>query len=150
MREVLACEADDEARVVVEVAAPQPARLLGEAEGPLEAEALEAVVADIDRSGADVVWVGLGVPKQEKWMARMRDRLQVPVMCGVGAAFDFHSGRVPMAPAWMQQRGLEWVYRTAQEPRRLLPRYLIHNPRFVAKIAVQLLRERFGRRRRLS
>ena len=61
-------------------------------------------------------------------MARMRDRLDVPVMCGVGAAFDFHAGRVSMAPAWMQERGLEWIYRIAQEPRRLLRRYLSTQP----------------------
>jgi len=75
-------------------------------------------------------------------MARMRDRLEVPVMCGVGAAFDFHAGRVSQAPEWMQQRGLEWTYRIAQEPRRLLPRYLQYNPRFVAAFTKQLLIER--------
>ena len=75
-----------------------------------------------------MLWVGIGVPKQEKWMARMRDRLEVPVMCGVGAAFDFHAGRVSQAPRWMQERGLEWIYRIAQEPRRLLPRYLLLQP----------------------
>ena len=64
-------------------------------------------------------------------MARMRERLDVPVMCGVGAAFDFHAGRISQAPRWMQERGLEWIYRIAQEPRRLLPRYLRYNPRFV-------------------
>ena len=63
------------------------------------------------RRSPDVLWVGIGVPKQEKWMAHMRDRLDVPVMCGVGAAFDFHAGRIPMAPRWMQDHGLEWVYR---------------------------------------
>jgi N-acetylglucosaminyldiphosphoundecaprenol N-acetyl-beta-D-mannosaminyltransferase len=90
----------------------------------------------------DVLWVGIGVPKQEKWMARMSERLEVPVMCGVGAAFDFHAGRVPMAPRWMQKHGLEWLYRTAQEPTRLLPRYLSTNPRFVASFARQYLAER--------
>jgi N-acetylglucosaminyldiphosphoundecaprenol N-acetyl-beta-D-mannosaminyltransferase len=108
----------------------------------LRAEEESFVAAQINEIEPDVVWVGIGVPKQEKWMARMRDRLAVPVMCGVGAAFDFHSGRVPMAPAWMQQRGLEWVYRTAQEPRRLLPRYLKTNPRFVLGVGRQYLAER--------
>jgi N-acetylglucosaminyldiphosphoundecaprenol N-acetyl-beta-D-mannosaminyltransferase len=75
-------------------------------------------------------------------MAHMRARLEVPVMCGVGAAFDFHSGRIPQAPEWMQDRGLEWAYRVSQEPRRLLPRYLYYNPRFVAAFARQLGRER--------
>ena len=60
--------------------------------------------ADINASGADVVWVGTGQPKQEKWMAEMRDRLDAPILAGVGAAFDFHAGLVPQAPAWMQRR----------------------------------------------
>jgi N-acetylglucosaminyldiphosphoundecaprenol N-acetyl-beta-D-mannosaminyltransferase len=100
------------------------------------------VAADIARSGADVVWVGLGVPKQEKWMARMRESLDAPVLVGVGAAFDFHAGLVPQAPAWMQRVGLEWLFRLAQEPRRLWRRYLRYNPRFVAGFARQWLRSR--------
>src|SRR5215211_3489113 len=104
-----------------------------------------ALAAQINAHKPDVLWVGIGVPKQEKWMARMRERLDVPVMCAVGAAFDFNAGRISQAPNWMQDRGLEWTYRIAQEPRRLLPRYLIHNPRFVLRIAGQLVRERlFG------
>ena len=109
---------------------------------PLTAEEEDKVSAEINAARPDVLWVGIGVPKQEKWMAHMRERLDVPVMCGVGAAFDFHAGRVSMAPRWMQERGLEWVYRTAQEPRRLLPRYLYTNPRFVAGFARQYLAER--------
>jgi N-acetylglucosaminyldiphosphoundecaprenol N-acetyl-beta-D-mannosaminyltransferase len=117
---------------------------------PLTAEEEESVARQIDAARPDVVWVGIGVPKQEKWMARMRESIEAPVLAAVGAAFDFHAGRVSMAPQWMQDRGLEWTYRIAQEPRRLLPRYLIHNPRFVAKIAAQLARERLRRRRRIS
>ena len=109
-----------------------------------EAEELE-LVARINRDRPDVLWVGIGVPKQEKWMLRMRDRLDVPVMAAVGAAFDFHAGRISQAPAWMQQRGLEWSYRVAQEPRRLLPRYLYYNPAFLAAFAGQLARERLTR-----
>jgi N-acetylglucosaminyldiphosphoundecaprenol N-acetyl-beta-D-mannosaminyltransferase len=109
-----------------------------------------AIAEQINLARPDVVWVGIGVPKQEKWMAHMRDRLDAPVLAAVGAAFDFHAGRVSMAPSWMQDRGLEWTYRIAQEPRRLLPRYLIHNPRFVAKIVAQLVRQRLRRARRLS
>jgi N-acetylglucosaminyldiphosphoundecaprenol N-acetyl-beta-D-mannosaminyltransferase len=105
----------------------------------------DAIAAQINDARPDVVWVGIGVPKQEKWMARMRDRLEAPVLCGVGAAFDFHAGRVSQAPTWMQQRGLEWIYRIAQEPRRLLPRYLSYNPAFVAAFARQYLRERLRR-----
>jgi N-acetylglucosaminyldiphosphoundecaprenol N-acetyl-beta-D-mannosaminyltransferase len=100
------------------------------------------VAADIDRSGADVVWVGIGVPKQEKWMARMRPRLQAPVLVGVGAAFDFHAGLVPQAPARMQRVGLEWLFRLIQEPRRLWRRYLRYNPQFVLGFARQYARYR--------
>jgi N-acetylglucosaminyldiphosphoundecaprenol N-acetyl-beta-D-mannosaminyltransferase len=113
----------------------------------LTGEEEEEVARQINDARPDVVWVGIGVPKQEKWMARMRRRLDVPVMCGVGAAFDFHAGRISMAPSWMQERGLEWIYRIAQEPRRLLPRYLYTNPRFVLAFARQYAAERrFGRR----
>jgi N-acetylglucosaminyldiphosphoundecaprenol N-acetyl-beta-D-mannosaminyltransferase len=109
---------------------------------PLTPEEEDGIVQQINEAEPDVLWVGIGVPKQEKWMARMRERLNVPVMCGVGAAFDFHAGRVPQAPTWMQERGLEWIYRIAQEPRRLLPRYLYFNPRFVAAFARQYAAER--------
>jgi N-acetylglucosaminyldiphosphoundecaprenol N-acetyl-beta-D-mannosaminyltransferase len=102
----------------------------------------DALVDQINSARPDVLWVGIGVPKQEKWMARMRERLDVPVMCAVGAAFDFHAGRISQAPSWMQQRGLEWIYRIAQEPRRLLPRYLYFNPRFVLAFARQYLSRR--------
>ena len=105
----------------------------------------DAVAADIDRSDADVVWVGIGVPKQEKWMARIRDRLDAPVLVGVGAAFDFHAGLVPQAPERIQRLGLEWAFRLLQEPRRLWRRYLRYNPRFVLGFARQ-----YGRHRRHS
>jgi len=109
---------------------------------PLTPEEEGSVVQRIDSDGADVVWVGLGVPKQELWMAGMRPRLQAPVLVGVGAAFDFLSGRKRQAPAWMQRRGLEWLFRLSQEPLRLLPRYLRYNPAFVVAFARQYLRER--------
>jgi N-acetylglucosaminyldiphosphoundecaprenol N-acetyl-beta-D-mannosaminyltransferase len=102
----------------------------------------DAVAADINRSGADVVWVGIGVPKQEKWMARMRDRLDAPVLVGVGAAFDFHAGLIPQAPAWLQRWGMEWAFRLVQEPQRLWRRYLHYNPRFVVEFARQYLAAR--------
>ena len=104
----------------------------------------EAVARDIDRSGADVVWVGVGVPKQEKWMAAMRARLEAPVLVGVGAAFDFHAGLIPQAPVRMQRLGLEWLFRLVQEPGRLWRRYLRYNPRFVAGF----IREYAAHRRR--
>jgi N-acetylglucosaminyldiphosphoundecaprenol N-acetyl-beta-D-mannosaminyltransferase len=118
-----------------------PFRALTEAEE-------EAVAADIARCAADVVWVGIGVPRQEKWMARMRPRLDAPVLIGVGAAFDFHAGLVPQAPDRLQRVGLEWAFRLMQEPRRLWRRYLRYNPRFVAGFASQYLRHRFALRRR--
>ena len=113
---------------------------------PLSADEEASVAERINRARPDVLWIGTGVPRQEKWMARMRDHLDVPVMCAVGAAFDFHAGRVSQAPRWMQDRGLEWIYRIAQEPRRLLPRYLYFNPRFVAAFSRQWVAERRGRR----
>jgi N-acetylglucosaminyldiphosphoundecaprenol N-acetyl-beta-D-mannosaminyltransferase len=101
-----------------------------------------AILKRIEDARPDVIWVGIGVPKQEKWMVRMRERVEAPVMCAVGAAFDFHAGRVSQAPPWMQERGLEWTYRIAQEPRRLLPRYLYTNPRFMLNFGRQYLSER--------
>ena len=106
----------------------------------LSDEEQDAVVAEINASGADIVWVGIGVPKQEKWMAAMRERLDAPVLIGVGAAFDFHAGLIPQAPNWMQAWGLEWVYRLSHEPRRLWKRYLRYNPRFVTGFAAQWAR----------
>ena len=108
----------------------------------LTAEEEDAVAAEINRSRADVVWVGIGVPKQEKWMAAMRDRLDAPLLFGVGAAFDFHAGLVPQAPNWLQEAGLEWAFRLAHEPRRLWRRYLRYNPRFLAAFAQQLVSDR--------
>lgn len=109
---------------------------------PLSDEERDAVIDEINDSDADVVWVGIGVPKQEKWMAAMRPLLEAPLLVGVGAAFDFHAGLVPQAPSWLQDNGLEWAYRITQEPRRLLPRYMRYNPRFVAAFAGQLARHR--------
>jgi len=103
----------------------------------LDALCTPETAAEINASGADVVWVGIGSPKQEYWMARMRALLQAPVLIGVGAAFDFHSGAVRQAPRWMQRSGLEWLFRLASEPRRLWRRYLVDNPWFLFAIAVQ-------------
>jgi N-acetylglucosaminyldiphosphoundecaprenol N-acetyl-beta-D-mannosaminyltransferase len=82
----------------------------------------------------DIIWVGLSTPKQEKFMAEFLPKLDVTLMIGVGAAFDFHSGRVKQAPRWMQRSGLEWLFRLCQEPRRLAKRYLKNNPLFALKI----------------
>jgi N-acetylglucosaminyldiphosphoundecaprenol N-acetyl-beta-D-mannosaminyltransferase len=108
----------------------------------LTEEEEDAIVGEINGTQADVVWVGVGAPKQEKWMAAMRSRLDAGVLVGVGAAFDFHAGLVPQAPEWMQSAGLEWLYRMAQEPRRLGPRYVRYNPRFVTGFARQYARHR--------
>jgi N-acetylglucosaminyldiphosphoundecaprenol N-acetyl-beta-D-mannosaminyltransferase len=102
---------------------------------------------DMDRihaSGAAVVFVGLGCPKQERWMARQHGQLQA-VMIGVGAAFNFHSGEVSQAPRWMMAAGLEWLYRLAMEPGRLWKRYLLNNPAFILLFGWQLLHSRLVR-----
>jgi N-acetylglucosaminyldiphosphoundecaprenol N-acetyl-beta-D-mannosaminyltransferase len=112
----------------------------------LTAEEEADVIARIDSSGAAVVWVGTGQPKQEKWMLHMRPRLSAPLLVGVGAAFDFHAGLVSQAPRWMQRAGLEWSYRLSREPRRLWRRYARRNPRFVAGFLRQYLRLRRTRR----
>ncbi len=105
---------------------------------PLTALEDAAVVGSIRDSGARILFVGLSTPKQERWMAAHRGRVPA-VMLGVGAAFDFLAGVKPQAPAWMQNSGLEWLFRLATEPRRLFWRYLKHNPRFAALFAWQLL-----------
>jgi N-acetylglucosaminyldiphosphoundecaprenol N-acetyl-beta-D-mannosaminyltransferase len=93
----------------------------------------------INRSGADVVWIGMSSPKQDEWMARMRPLLKAPVLIAVGAAFDFHTGSVRQAPLWMQRSGLEWLFRLAMQPRRLWRRYVIDNPWFLWELALQKL-----------
>lgn len=98
----------------------------------------QAVVDEINRARPDIVWVGLGSPKQEKWMAAHRDRLEAPVLIGVGAAFDFLSGRKPQAPRWMQRAGLEWAFRLATEPTRLWPRYRQY-PLFIVLVLAEAL-----------
>ncbi len=109
---------------------------------PLTDEERHAVATEINRSRADVVWVGTGQPKQERWMEEMRELLDAPILAGVGAAFDFHAGLVPQAPSWMQAAGLEWAFRLAQEPTRLWKRYARYNPLFIAGFARQLLAHR--------
>ena len=111
---------------------------------PLTGEEEAALAARINEDAPDVVWVGIGAPKQERWMARMRPLVEAPVLAGVGAAFDFIAGRKRQAPAWMQRWGLEWLFRLTQDPLRLAPRYLRYNPAFVAAFARQYLRERKG------
>ena len=97
------------------------------------------IIEQINQTVPDIIWVGLGTPKQDLWMAANRDKLTAPVIIGVGAAFDFHTGRIPQAPAWMQDVGLEWLFRLWQEPGRLAYRYLVYNPLFILLILMQTL-----------
>jgi len=107
-----------------------PFRVLTEAED-------EKVQENIRKSGADIVFVGIGTPKQEKWMYEHRLCFPGLTLIGVGAAFDFHAGRTKQAPAWMQRNGLEWVFRLMIEPARLWKRYLLLTPRFLPLWAAQ-------------
>ncbi|MGC8876983.1 WecB/TagA/CpsF family glycosyltransferase [Thermus sp.] len=104
---------------------------------PLTPEEDERVTEEINASGARILFVGLGCPKQERWMAEHKGKVRA-VMLGVGAAFDLHAGQVRQAPVWMQKAGLEWLFRLGQEPRRLWRRYLKHNPRFLLLAFLQL------------
>jgi N-acetylglucosaminyldiphosphoundecaprenol N-acetyl-beta-D-mannosaminyltransferase len=104
---------------------------------PLTQQEDDEVSAMIRESGADIVFVGISTPKQERWMAGQRDRLPGIVMLGVGAAFDFHAGTVRQAPRWMQSNGLEWLFRLYTEPVRLWKRYLLVTPLFLPLWALQ-------------
>lgn len=106
---------------------------------PLTPEEDEAVVRQINESRADIVWIGLSTPKQEHWMAAHLDRLEAPVMVGVGAAFDFLAGLKTQAPLWMQRNGLEWLYRLVTEPRRLWRRYFRIVPLFLIYMTLDSL-----------
>jgi N-acetylglucosaminyldiphosphoundecaprenol N-acetyl-beta-D-mannosaminyltransferase len=111
---------------------------------PLTPEEDAAEVELINAARPDYVWVGLGSPKQDLWIADHRSRLDASVLFAVGAAFDFHSGGLRRAPAWMQRTGTEWLYRLLAEPRRLLRRYTVVNTRFVLLVARQILARRPG------
>lgn len=106
---------------------------------PYTAEDDEVVTERINAAHPDIVWCGLGAAKEEYWTSCHLGRLEAPALIGVGAAFDFHSRVKPQAPYWMQRSGLEWLFRTITEPRRLGPRYLVDNPLFVWRIAMQAL-----------
>lgn len=99
----------------------------------------EAVTQLICSSGADLLWIGLSTPRQENWMEEHRHRLRLPVMVGVGAAFDFLTDRVKQAPSWMRENGLEWLFRLLHEPRRLWRRYLIYGSDFLWNTSLELL-----------
>ena len=105
----------------------------------LTADERSVIVSDINKSGADIVWVGIGTPKQDFWVGDFRDALDAPVLLAVGAAFNFHAGKVKQAPHWMMKIGLEWLFRLFAEPRRLWRRYILGNPYFVFLMIRQLL-----------
>jgi N-acetylglucosaminyldiphosphoundecaprenol N-acetyl-beta-D-mannosaminyltransferase len=104
---------------------------------PLNQDELQHLQEELRVARPDVMWVGLSTPKQERFMAQYLDQLDVTLMCGVGAAFDFHAGKIRQAPKWMQRAGLEWLFRLCCEPRRLWKRYLKNNPLFLARIFCQ-------------
>jgi N-acetylglucosaminyldiphosphoundecaprenol N-acetyl-beta-D-mannosaminyltransferase len=105
----------------------------------LDANELLRLQADITACQPDIIWIGLSSPQQEKFMAEHAPQLAAGLLIGVGAAFDFLSGRVPQAPRWMQRSGLEWLHRLCTDPLRLWKRYLIHNPMFVIRTLAQRL-----------
>lgn len=105
---------------------------------PLTPDEEADLAARVAACRPSIIWVGLSTPKQEKFMAGTLPKLDTTLMFGVGAAFDFHSGRVAQAPRWIQRSGLEWFFRLCTEPRRLWKRYCVNNPLFLARIALQL------------
>jgi N-acetylglucosaminyldiphosphoundecaprenol N-acetyl-beta-D-mannosaminyltransferase len=104
---------------------------------PLTADEEREVADMVEKSRADILWVGLSTPKQERWMYEHRNSLKVPVMAGVGAAFDLNSGTLVQAPRWMRENGLEWLFRLLAEPRRLWRRYLVKGSKFVWYVGLE-------------
>lgn len=123
----------------LKIAGSQPSRFRQVTEGE-QAEIIETIRA----SGASIVLVGLGCPRQETWVFEHRGPLSMPLLA-VGAAFDFHAGLLPQAPGWMQKRGLEWLYRLVQEPRRLMHRYTVLNTQYLIYIGLQMAKIRTKR-----
>jgi N-acetylglucosaminyldiphosphoundecaprenol N-acetyl-beta-D-mannosaminyltransferase len=110
---------------------------------PLTPEEDERVVREINSTRPDIVWVGLGAPKQERWMLHHHHRVRATALIGVGAAFDFHSGNVPWAPVWVRKLGLEWAHRLCVNPRRMWRRNL-DSPRFLLRVLAQACRTELG------
>ena len=104
------------------------------------------IIDMINRCKPDILWVGLSAPKQEKWIYKNIDKLNIKMACGIGAVFNFYSGYVKRAPKWMQKIGLEWFYRIIAEPKRLLKKYLVYNTKFILLV----FRDIFGRVFRLK
>jgi N-acetylglucosaminyldiphosphoundecaprenol N-acetyl-beta-D-mannosaminyltransferase len=103
------------------------------------------IVEKINQSNSDIVWVGLGSPKQDLWMYEHRGRINAPVMIGVGAAFDFLAGTKPQAPIWVRNSGFEWLFRLVTEPKRLWRRYLVDCPLFIVYVLTDLIHKSFSR-----
>jgi len=112
--------------------------------GPMSDEEDEQIIEAINKTQPDIVWVGIGAPKQEKWMANHLGKIKATVMIGVGAAFDFHSGNAKWAPDWTRKFGLEWAYRLAQDPKRMWRRNL-DSPLFLSKVIWQRIKMTLGR-----
>lgn len=112
---------------------------------PLDSEEEQDLLGVIRNAAPDVIWVGLSTPKQERFMARYSPVFDVPLMVGVGAAFDIHTGLTRDAPVWIKRAGMQWLHRISQEPRRLAPRYLENNPQFVWKMGLQLTKRALRR-----
>ncbi len=120
----------------MKIAGKQPSRFR-----QVTADEQREIAAEIIASGASIVMVGLGCPRQETWVYENRQLLPMPLLA-VGAAFDFHAGTLPQAPEWMQKRGLEWLFRFAQEPRRLFKRYVYLNPLYLTMLFLQMTKLR--------
>lgn len=108
----------------------------------LTADEEVGLIAQVHESKPHILWVGLSTPKQERFMAQYLNQLQVPLLAGVGAAFDFHTGQIRDCSAWVKRAGLQWLHRLLQDPRRLWKRYLRNNPAFLWHIAWQFVRGR--------
>ena len=105
----------------------------------LSKEENDKIVEDINSSNPDIIWVGLGSPKQDLWMHEHRNRINAPIMIGVGAAFDFLAGTKPQAPPWIRNHGFEWLFRLITEPKRLWRRYLVNYPLFIYYVLIDLI-----------
>jgi N-acetylglucosaminyldiphosphoundecaprenol N-acetyl-beta-D-mannosaminyltransferase len=116
----------------------------------LTLEEENTLLNDVWKANPHILWVGLSTPKQERFMAEYVDRLRVPLLVGVGAAFDFHSGRINDSPIWIKRAGLQWLHRLSQDPKRLWRRYLLNNPAFIWRITLQLLKWRSRERANAS
>jgi N-acetylglucosaminyldiphosphoundecaprenol N-acetyl-beta-D-mannosaminyltransferase len=118
--------------------------IAGTRDGYFDAAEEAEVIESINASGADILLVAFGAPRQDVWLKAHKQALRVPVRMGVGGLFDFYSGRIPRAPVWMREMGLEWTYRLLQEPGRMWRRYIIGNPLFLYRVWRQgLAPERF-------